>query len=362
MKLGLSPLNRNHQKMPSQHTGKWEKRWHPLREEWVVYSAHRNDRPWSFDLKNHQPDRPAYDPACYLCPANQRSKGHVNPDYHDVFVFGNDFPVVGLNAPEILPEASHQHAGLYRRESARGIARVVCYAREHNLTLSEVPPERMTRVFEVWRDEMIFFEKHPNIHSVLIFENKGEVVGVSNPHPHCQIYAVDFPLQLIERESSAAEKYRQRTGLNLFAGIIEAELRDGLRIVAENEHAVAFVPFFARYAYEVLIFPKKRHATLVSMQPEELQGMAAAYQEVIRRFDKNFDMSFPYVMNIHQAPVDGGRYLDYHLYVHFQPPLRQPGLPKFLAGPEIGAGNFMADTMPEEKAAELRNVKLTIEK
>ena len=344
--------------MSSQHTGKWEKRWHPLREEWVVYSAHRNNRPWSFDLKKLPSGKPAYDSGCYLCPGNRRSGGHVNPDYEDVFVFDNDFPVVGLEAPEIPLENRSLHDGLFRRESARGIARVVCYAREHNLTLSEVSPERMTRVFEVWREEMIFFEKHPAIHSVLIFENKGEIVGVSNPNPHCQIYAVDFPLKLVEQEQAAAEKYRQRTGRNLFADIVEAELKDSLRIVAENDHAVAFVPFFARYAYEVLIFPKKRHATLITMEPEELRGIAAAYQEVIRRFDKVFEMSFPYVMNFHQAPVDGSSYPEYHLYVHFQPPLRQPGLPKYLAGPEIGAGNFMADTLPEEKAAELRNVRV----
>ncbi len=336
---------------------KWQKRYHPLRMEWVVYSAHRNNRPWSFDLKKHQAEAPAYDPNCYLCPGNQRAAGHVNPDYHDVFVFDNDFPVVGMQAPDIH---ENMHDGLYQKASAKGIARVVCYAREHNLTLSDVPPERMARVFEVWREEMVAFAKNPDIHSVLIFENKGEIVGVSNPHPHCQIYAVDFPLQLIEREQLAARLHKRRTGRNLIADIIAAEQKDGLRIVAENDEALAFVPFFARYAYEVLVFPKKRHATLITLTDKELRGLAAAYQEVIRRFDGVFNLNFPYVMNIHQAPVDGKKHADYHLYVHFQPPLRQPGLPKYLAGPEIGAGNFMADTIPEEKAAELRAVRLGI--
>lgn len=345
--------------MANTHQGKWEKRWHPLREEWVVYAAHRNQRPWSFDLKKHRHEAPEYDPACYLCPGNRRHGNALNPDYTDVFVFDNDFPVVGMAAPDIAPADASLHDGLYRRAAGKGIARVVCYAREHNASLATVSPDRMERVFEVWQAEMAYFEKHPDIHSVLIFENKGEIVGVSNPHPHCQIYAVDFPLQLIEREAFAAKNYQQRTNRNLFDDIVAAELKDGLRIVAENEHAVAFVPFFARYAYEVLVFPKKRHATLITLSPAELQGLAAAYQEVVQRFDRIFNLPFPYVMNIHQAPVDGGDHSEYGLYVHFQPPLRGPGLPKYLAGPEIGAGNFMADTMPEEKAAELREIVLS---
>lgn len=341
--------------MSNQHFGKWEKRWHPLREEWVVYAAHRNSRPWSFDIKKQGNTTSEYDPKCYLCPRNLRANGTQNPDYHDVFVFDNDFPVVGLNAPDVLKDS---HGGIYQKAPAKGIARVVCYAKEHNTSLSDVPPERMVRVFEVWQEQMVFFEKHEAIHSVLIFENRGQVVGVSNPHPHCQIYAVDFPLTLVEREMNIAQKHRKKAGRNLFADIITAEQKDEIRLVAENEHALAFVPFFARYAYEVLIFPKKRHASLISMSESELGGMAAAYQEVVQRFDGVFGIQFPYVMNIHQSPVDGSTYPNYHLYVHFQPPLRQPGLQKFLAGPEIGAGNFMADTMPEVKAAELRAVQI----
>lgn len=335
-------------------SGQWEKRWHPLREEWVVYSAHRNQRPWSFDLTAPGPTLPAYDPSCYLCPGNPRSSGHINPDYRDVFVFDNDFPVVGPDAPEIEAAESRRHGGVHLRQCARGKARVICYAPEHNSSLGAVSPERMDQVFAVWQSETAYFARQPDIHSVLIFENRGELVGVSNPHPHCQLYAVDFPLALIEREMAAARRHRRRTGRNLFSDILAAEQQDALRIITENEHALAFVPFFARYAYEVLIFPKKRHATLLSLSPAERKGLADAYQSVIRRYDKVFNQPFPYVMNIHQAPVNSRRYPDYHLYVHFQPPLRQPGLPKYLAGPEIGAGNFMADTLPEEKAAELR--------
>ncbi len=138
--------------------------------------------------------------------------------------------------------------------------------------------------------------------------------------------------------------------------IIENEQNDGIRVIAENKGAIAFIPFFARYAYEVMVFPKKRHATLATMTEEELFDLSEVFQEVTRRFDVNFQMSFPYVMSILQAPVDNKDYPEYHLHLFIQPPLRQPGLVKFLAGPEIGAGNFMADTMPEEKAKELRSV------
>ena len=338
--------------------GKWEKRWHPLREEWIVYAAHRNARPWSGASVAGQRQAPAYDAACYLCPGNSRVSGTANPKYKDVYVFDNDHPVVGMNAPKIPREAAFIH-NLYRKAPAKGIARVVCYDPRHNVTMSEMPLHRVTKVFEAWKAQMQEFLSNKDITFVLIFENKGEAVGVSNPHPHCQIYATDFTFTLIEKELGAAKKYKEEKGQNIFEAIIQAERADQIRIVTENEHAIAFVPFFARYAYEVLIFPKKRHATLATMSNEELAGMAAAFQEVTRRYDLNFGMSFPYVMAFHQAPVDGKEYPDYHLHMLLQPPLRQPGLLKFLAGPEIGGGNFMADTIPEEKAAELRAVDIS---
>lgn len=333
--------------------GKWEKRWHPLRQEWVVYAAHRNSRPWSGASVAAPVAPPAYDPTCYLCPGNRRISGVQNPDYQGVYIFENDHPVVGLHAPELAAVS-----GLYRREKASGIAKVVCYDPRHHVTLSEVALPKVVAVFAAWRDEMHLMAAHPAIHSVLIFENKGEAVGVSNPHPHCQIYATDFGFQLVEREQRAVAEYRNGTGRNLFADILAEEQQDGRRILAENQHAIAFVPFFARYAYEVMIFPKKRHADLRTLSDAELHDLADVFQQVIRRYDLLYGMSFPYVMSFFQAPVDGGQYPDYHLHLLLQPPLRRPGLIKFLAGPEIGAGNFMADTVPEEKAAELLRVNL----
>lgn len=339
--------------------GKWEKRWHPLREEWVVYAAHRNSRPWNGASVDTGPPAPAYDPACYLCPGNHRISGVCNPEYQDVYIFDNDHPVVGMVAPEIPVAKVSAYQGLYRRQPAKGIARVVCYDPHHNVTLSDIETVRVATVFSAWRQQMKELSTNPAIKSVLIFENKGQAVGVSNPHPHCQLYATDFNFTLVSRELQAMRRYYNATGRNLFAAILEAEKADQVRILAENQHAIAFVPFFARYAYEVMVFPKKAHQTLITLSDTEIYDLAAVFQEVTRRYDANFNMSFPYVMSIFQAPVDGGSYDGYHLHLLLQPPLRQPGLLKFLAGPEIGAGNFMADTVPEEKAAELRAVDIS---
>lgn len=338
--------------------GKWEKRWHPLRNEWIVYAGHRNSRPWSFDKKESKISSPEYDSSCYLCPCNARVGGIKNPDYKDVFIFENDHPVVGFNSPEIKDEAKNRHNGLYKRAKADGIAKVVCYDPRHNVTLSDVTTSQVASVFSAWRNEMKLLYKNDKIKFALIFENKGELVGVSNPHPHCQIYATDFTFQVVVNELKATADYRKQTGKNIFEDIIEAEQTDQLRIVAENEGAIAFIPFFARFAYEVLIFPKKRHATLMTMTDTELMDLAQVFQTVTKKYDLNFQMSFPYIMAIHQAPIDTENYADYHLHLSLLPPLRQPGLVKFLAGPETGGGNFMSDTIPEEKAAELRKFKL----
>ncbi len=344
--------------MEKQYQGQWEQRWHPLRREWVVYSAHRNTRPWSGASASASKEAPEYDQKCCLCPGNQRAGGKQNPRYDGVYIFDNDYPVVGEEAPWVEATTTQGHHQLFKRSRANGIARVVCYDPRHNVSLANIARSRVADVFFAWREQMVEFENHPEIQFVLIFENRGEMVGVSNPHPHCQIYATNFVFKLVEQELFAANEFRQNHGANIFSEILSFEQNTNERILSENAHALAFVPFFARYAYEVMIFPKSKHATLASMNDEELHGLAAVFQEVIQRYDALYQMQFPYVMSILQAPVDGNEYQDYHLHLLLQPPLRQPGLQKFLAGPEIGGGNFMADTMPEEKARELQSVDI----
>lgn len=334
-------------------TGKWEKRWHPLREEWVVYSAHRNARPWQGAEKILPKKNPSYDPHCYLCPGNRRVNGDVNPAYTDIFTFENDHPVVSLQAPDVN---NNDSTSLYKRAKASGIAKVICYDPRHNVTLSQMKPEKVSKVFEVFQAEMIAFKKNPAIKFVHLFENKGEAVGVSNPHPHCQVYATDFTFKFVEQQIQIAQAYQLNHKKNIYEEIISLEQRDDIRIIAENDFAIAFIPFFARYAYETLIFPKKNHQSLITLTPEELIALSAVFHETVRKMDMNFNMDFPYVMSIMQAPVDGNAYPDFRMHLWLQPPYRQPGLIKYLAGPEIGGGNFMADTMPEDKAAELRKI------
>ena len=331
--------------------GTWEERWHPLREEWVIVAAHRQNRPWSGETVGRENESiPPYVEDCYLCPGNARIGGAVNPQYEGVFIFDNDHPCVGLNAPvEITPAP-----GVYQNRPARGIARVVCYTPRHDLTLAELEVAEVENLLAAWQRQYVDLGNRPEINHVLIFENKGEVVGVSNPHPHCQIYATNFVFKTIEMEARASQHYLNEAGRTLFQEIIMTEQRDGRRIICENETAIAFLPYFARYAYEVFVAPKRACPSLAALSEVEVQDFAEVLREALIRFDNLWHMPFPYVMPLHQAPTDGGDYRSFHFHVEFHPPLRKPNLLKYLAGPEIGGGNFLSDTAPEEKAAELR--------
>ncbi len=330
--------------------GAWEERWHPLREEWVIVAAHRQNRPWSGGNVATAPRAPkAHDPGCYRCPGNVRVGGRKNPDYERTFVFDNDHPCVG-DAPEPLAPV----AALYRTRRAAGVARVVCFSPRHDATLAVLPIEAVRDVTEVWRRETADCAGRPGVRHVLCFENKGDVVGVSNPHPHGQIYATNFVFRTMEVELSASIRHENETGRGLFADIIAAEQRDGRRILFEDEHTIAFIPYFARYAYEVYVAPKRRVGHVFGLTEGEAMSFSTAIKEVTVRFDNLWRMSFPYVMALHQAPTDGGDYRSFHFFAAFHPPLRQPGLLKYLAGPEIGGGNFLSDSSPEDKAAELR--------
>lgn len=329
----------------------WEQRWHPLREEWVVISAHRQNRPWSGQLDRQEQIRiPEYVADCYLCPGNPRVSGKRNPDYTGTFVFDNDAPCVGLNAPQNLEAAP----GIYRNAPATGIARVICYHPSHNMSLAEMAPDEIAGLLDVWAEQYTELGSRPEIAHVLIFENKGAVVGVSNPHPHCQIYATSFVSRIIEIEAQATRNYLEQTGKVLFEEIIRTEREDGRRILFENETAIAFLPYFARYAYEVFVAPKKCRQSIAALTGQERADLAEVLSHVLIKFDNLWQMSFPYIMALHQAPTGDGDYRGFHFHIEFHPPLRKPNLQKFLAGAEQGGGNFLSDTVPEEKAAELR--------
>ena len=331
----------------------WEQRWHPLRREWVVVAAHRQDRPWNTERIAAEPrSAPEYAGDCHLCPGNLRISGVRNADYTEVFVFDNDHPCVGPAAPRALPAP----AGIYQSRPATGLARVVCYTPRHDLSLAELGVEDVVALMAVWQEQYRELGARPEVEHVLVFENRGEVVGVSNPHPHCQIYATNFVFKGMEIELDAEREHRAQTGRLLFQDILAAERADGRRWLVDNGSAVAFLPYFARYAYDAIVAPKGSHPSIASLSRGELGDLAAALHELLVRFDNLWRMPFPYILTLHQAPTDGRDHSHHHFHIQIHPPLRKPSLLKYLAGPEVGAGGFISDTAPEDKAAELRAV------
>jgi len=326
----------------------WEQRWHPLRREWVIISSHRNERPWQGERVDDvaRSRLPAYVPECYLCPGNARSSGQRNERYSGVFVFDNDHPCVGPGAPSAPPAPP---AAVYRSSAASGSARVVCYTPRHDVTLSQLPESEVLALLQVLQAQYRELGAREDVRHVLVFENKGDVVGVSNPHPHCQIYATNFVFKTIELEAEAQH------ARPLFREIIQAEEDDGRRLLVRRDQALSFIPYFARYPYETYVAPRETHASLADLNTAELRDFAVVLRETVIRLDNLWRMSFPYVMVLHQAPTDR-EYPGFHFHIEIHPPLRKPGLLKYLAGPEIGGGNFLNDTAPEEKAAELQAV------
>jgi len=336
----------------SDRTG-WERRWNPLREEWVVYAAHRNNRPWNGAPPAGSSEK-TFDPSCHLCPGNRRVSGQTNPGYSGVHVFANDHPVLGEDAPAVKP-VDFAFAG-YECAPAYGLSRVICYHPDHHMSIAEMTAEEVNEVFRVFRQQTKEMLLHPRIKSVLIFENHGPVVGVSNTHPHCQLYASDFPWRHVAEQADRSGRHHAIHGADLFESIIGNERADGRRMLYEDDHVVAFIPYFARYAYETMIFPKQQGQDLTCFSDAVLVSFSTALRTVLRKMNRNFAMDFPYVLNVMQAPVDGSSWPHYRAHLWLQPPFRQPGLIKYLAGPELGAGNFMADTLPEMKAAELQRI------
>src|SRR5450631_430347 len=263
-------------------SGIWEERWHPLREEWIVVAAHRQNRPWiGATVSGQEILPPDYVEDCYLCPGNSRVSGASNPDYTRTYVFDNDHPCVGVDAPTepAVPLSP------YRVRPAQGLARVLCYSPKHNLTIAEMSHELITEIVQVWQQQTYDLAQRPEVKHVLIFENKGEVVGVSNPHPHGQVYATNFVFKTIEQELLASERYQQENGRTLFADIIRAEQAAGQRILYEDEFTIAFVPYFARYAYEVYVAPKRRVAYIHELREQEVASLAQALKTITVRFD-----------------------------------------------------------------------------
>jgi len=332
----------------------WEQRWHPLREEWVLYTSHRGGRPWIGDTHNAADiPPPSYDPTCALCPGNLRLEGRRNPDYAGVYCFTNDLPCFGGG------EASASDA-FYQTKRATGTAEVVCYSPDHGKTFVDLRDEECAAVVALWADRYRALGSRSDVDHVLIFENKGALVGTSNPHPHCQIYAGNMIYGHTVREVESSRRYFAQTGGGFIGQEILRRELAGPRVIAENAHFVACVPWFARYAYEVFILPRRQVSSLADLSNEEQAALGLMIREVTTRYDNLWQLPMPYVMAIHQAPTDGGDYAAYPFHLEFHPPLRKPDTLKYLAGPEVGGGSMTNESDPDEKAAELRAVSGTV--
>ncbi len=327
----------------------WELRRHPLRGEWVVVATHRQDRPWQgFRASPGEASPPAFDPDCPFCPGNTRVGGARNPDYRGVFAFDNDRPCVGEEAPEPGPTPG----GPYRTRRALGKSRVLCYHPRHDLSLARMKEEEVLQVVRAWREERRTLSRIEGVEHVFLFENRGKEVGVSNPHPHCQVYAVPFVFETIRKEAEISRRHARERGGTLLGAMLEREKAQGTRIVAEREGMLAFVPFCARFAYETWIAPLRPVEAMEELEEGETRALAGLLRSVLARLDNLWKSPMPYILASHDAPACGARGFHFHLEIY--PLLRKPGLLKHLAGPETGGGSFLADTCPEEKAAELR--------
>jgi UDPglucose--hexose-1-phosphate uridylyltransferase len=269
---------------------------------------------------------------------------------YDVVVFENRFPSLKSDPPAPAVEATE----LYPVRPGQGVCEVVLYSPNHSSTLAAEPVEQIHKLVLVWTDRFRELGALPFVDYVFVFENKGEAIGVTLHHPHGQIYAYPFVPPRVARELEQSLAHRRRTGRCLVCDIVGEERTDGRRVVAENDSFAAYVPFFARYPYEVHVSSLRHLQALTDMDEAERRDLAAILKQVLVAFDKLFDISFPYMMVLHQRPTDGGDYGHYHFHVEFYPPLRTATKIKYLAGSETGAGMFINDTLAEEKAAELR--------
>jgi UDPglucose--hexose-1-phosphate uridylyltransferase len=318
-------------------------RFHPLRGEWIIYATHRQNRTFL--------PPPEYNPLAPMTdPANPTEMPQGN---YDVAVFENLFPSLGpsTEAPlEIVPT-----------KPANGVCEVIVYTQDPDSSLGELSLPQIELVVAVWADRTRELGARNDVQYVYPFENRGREVGVTLNHPHGQIYGYPFVPPIAEKETENQQRYWDEHGRGLLSDYIERELSDGRRILYRGPHVVSFIPACARYAYEVWIATVRPVATINQMTEEERKDFARALKTVLLKYDGLWNKPFPYLMTWHQAPTDGQEHPEAHAHIEFYPPYRMDGRLKYLAGSEIGAGVFTADTLPEEKARELQNVKVELE-
>jgi UDPglucose--hexose-1-phosphate uridylyltransferase len=329
------------------------RRYNALNGEWILVSPHRSKRPWQGQVeKAPQDSRPQYDPTCYLCPGNERSGGFKNPKYTENFVFVNDFSSLLADAPE----GEFRDGELFLAQSEKGICKVICFSPRHDLTVPEMDVADIVKVVNIWVNEYLELGRKDFINYVQIFENKGAMMGCSNPHPHGQIWSQSqIPVEPAKETVKQLEYYKKH-GTSLLADYLKRELELKERIVVENDGFVALVPFWATWPFETMIVSKRHVPNIGLLTEKEKTDLADIYKKLTVKYDNMFDISFPYSAGIHQSPTDGQEHPEWHLHMHFYPPLlRSATVKKFMVGYEM-LGNPQRDITPEQGAQRLREL------
>jgi UDPglucose--hexose-1-phosphate uridylyltransferase len=328
-----------------------------LNGEWILVSPQRTQRPWQGETTGARPheDKLAYDPSCYLCPGNGRAGGARNPDYMQTFVFDNDYAALRIDTPP----AAVDDAGLLVAHSERGICRVVCFTPRHDLSIARMQTREIRGVIDTWAQQYAELGAHPDINSVIVFENHGAAMGASNPHPHAQIWANASIPSEPAKEQAAISAYHAAYGTCLLCAYLARELAAAERVVYANDHAVVIVPFWAIWPFETLVIPRAHAGALESLTGAARDGLAEAMRIITATYDRVFDVEFPYSMGFHQRPTDGATHDEWHAHAHYYPPLlRSATVRKYMVGYEM-LGMPQRDITPESAAARLHELCLT---
>ena len=324
-----------------------------LTGERILVSPHRMKRPWQGKVENQTSTTTnAYEPNCYLCPGNKRMDGSINPNYSDAFVFTNDFSALLENTPQ----GEMNENNLLIAKSEMGICRVICFSPHHNVTLPQLDISSIEKVITLWQNEYTNLSTNKNIKYIQIFENKGEIMGCSNPHPHGQIWASSsIPLE-IEKETKQQKIYFETHQQSLLTNYLKLEIEKNERIILDNDDFVALVPFWAVWPYETMIISKRHVQHITQFNDKEKNSLAVILKQLTAKYDNLFNISFPYSAGIHQSPVNNGEYPEWHWHMHFYPPLlRSATVKKFMVGYEMLA-NPQRDITPEWAAEKLKSL------
>lgn len=325
------------------------RRFNPLNGQWILVSPQRAQRPWLGQAEDAAiPEMRSYDPECYLCAGNVRANGKVNPEYIGVYVFDNDFAA-------LLPDADEEDVpldGLFRAEAARGTCRVVCFSPDHGKSLAQLDATQIRSLIDTWANQTVELSK--NHAWVQLFENKGSIMGCSNPHPHGQIWATGHVPDEVATEAQRQTAYFDQHGEPMLLTLVDQETNIKERIVVDTEYWMAIVPWWASWPFELLLLPKFAVSAMPDLDESQREDLARALQEIAVRYDNLFRCSFPYSMGWHGAPFDGQDYRGVQLHAHFYPPLlRSATVRKFMVGYEMMA-EAQRDLTPEQAASALR--------